>query len=169
MMAKKKGKGGGGGSSSSGSVQVVLSAPVKGVGKKGELVTVKAAYAENFLIRGGLGVKATPDVLKNFEAEQAAAVAAAEAAKQRAVEASETLKKVFSEGAMVKKNVGPDGALFGSVTASELATLIEDQAGIKVEKKDIQPPDLKKVGTGTAEITLHKEVVSKLKVVVAAA
>ena len=41
MMAKKAKKGGGG--TKGGTVQVVLNAPVKGVGKKGEVVSVRVA------------------------------------------------------------------------------------------------------------------------------
>ncbi len=44
-------------------VQVVLSQTIKGIGNKGELVLVAAAYAENVVVRGGLGVIASPEIL----------------------------------------------------------------------------------------------------------
>ncbi len=47
MMAKSKKKGGGDKGGKSGMVQVVLLADVKGQGKKGEVVSVKSAFAEN--------------------------------------------------------------------------------------------------------------------------
>ena len=75
--------------------------------------------------------------------------------------------EVFGEaGAEIKKNVGPDGALFGSVTPTEVAELLRERAGVEVEKRHIAVPDLKRVGEATAKITLHKEVVSELKIVV---
>lgn len=37
-----------------------------------------------------------------------------------------------------------------------------------VEKRHIKVPELKSVGSGTAEVTLHKDVVAKVKVVVVA-
>jgi len=168
MMAKKKGGKGGGGAAKM--VQVVLSEPIKGVGKKGELVSVKPAYAENFVVSGGRGVLATPEMLDQLAAEAASAAADAVAAKAAAVKNSEALESIFGEeGCLVKKNVGPDGTLFGSVTAQEVADLLKELAGISVEKKNIEPPDIKAVGSGTCVVKLHKEVHHKLKVVVAAA
>jgi len=163
-------KGGGGGKKGGGAqkmVQVVLSVPIAGVGKAGDLVSVKPAYAENFVVRQGKGVVATPEKLKEIAAAEAAKAEAAVAAKAAAVEADAKLQAVFGEeGAVVKKNVGPDGAIFGSVTAADIAELLRDRAGLSVEKKNIKAPSLSSVGTGTAEVTLHREVVSKLKVVV---
>ena len=59
MMAKKAKKKCG---AAKVAVQVVLNAPVKGVGKKGDVVSVKSAYAENVIIRGGLGSRHAGDL-----------------------------------------------------------------------------------------------------------
>ena len=166
MMAKAKSKGG---KAKGGAVQVVLHQPVKGVGKKGEVVTVKPAYAENVILRAGLGALATPEVLDKLAAKQAADAEAAAEAKAAAVANDKALTKIFADGCVIAKNVGPDGAIFGSVTATEIADALDKQAGIRVEKKDIKVPDLKHVGSGTAEVRLHKEVVHKLKVVIVSA
>lgn len=160
MLAKKAAK-------KPATVQVVLSAPVKGLGKAGELVSVKAAYAQNFLVAQGLGNIATKEKLDEIEAAAAAAAKAARAAKEDAVKAQATMEAVFGkQGAFIKKNTGPDGAIFGSITSAELADLISERAGIVVDKKLITPPSISSVGTDFAEIKLHPEVVVKLKVVV---
>lgn len=164
MMAKKKGKGGAGGAAKV--VQVMLTAPVKGLGKKGDLVAVKPAYAENMLIRAGLGALATPEMLQAYEAEQAEAAANASAAAAKAAADAATLGKVFSEGCVVKKKVGPDGSIFGSVSAAEIATLVTERSGVSVDKKSIDVPAFSKIGTGVAEVALHKTVSAKLKIVV---
>ena len=49
--------------------QVVLSEDVKGLGRAGDLVAVKPAYAQNFLVSKGLGQVATPDMLKKIAQE----------------------------------------------------------------------------------------------------
>ena len=59
MMAKKQAAGK--------KVQVVLSQTIKGIGNKGELVLVAAAYAENVVVQGGLGVIASPEILADQE------------------------------------------------------------------------------------------------------
>ena len=48
-------------------VQVVLSQTIKGIGNKGELVSVAPAYAENVVVRGGLGMIASPEILADHE------------------------------------------------------------------------------------------------------
>lgn len=133
MMAKKKKK-----AAAAKTVEVVLSAPVKGLGKKGDLVSVKPAYAENALVRAGLGVLATPEMLTQLAAEQAVADADAAKVKQQAVDDAATLEKVFKDGCVVKKKVGPDGSIFGSVTGAEVAALLQEQAGVTVDKKKIE-------------------------------
>ena len=150
-------------------VSVVLNQPVKGVGKKGEVVSVKSAYAENVIIRGGLGELATDEVLAEISVANAEAAATAAAEKAAAVELDKKLLEVFKDGVVVKKKAGPDGALFGSVTPTELAAALLEKAGAKVDKKNVRPPELKSIGSGTAEIQLHKEVVCSLTVVVEAA
>ena len=119
LAKKKKGGGGGGGGAK---VQCVLLADVKGVGRKGELVEVKPAYAENMLIRTGLGEKATPDILEKLATEKAEADAAAVAAKQAAVDTNEKLIALFKEkGAVLKKKANPDsGQIFGKITPTEV-------------------------------------------------
>lgn len=151
-------------------VSVVLNQPVKGVGKKGEVVSVKSAYAENVIIRGGLGELATDEKLAEISVANAEAAAAAAAEKAAAVELDKKLQECFgADGVLIKKKAGPDGALFGSVTSTELAAALEEKAGTKIDKKGVRPPELKHVGSGIAEIQLHKEVVCSLNVVVEAA
>jgi len=58
---------------------VVLTVVVDGLGKPGDLVAVKPAYAQNFLISKGLGKLATPAMRKEIS-EQAAADKASKAA-----------------------------------------------------------------------------------------
>ena len=200
LAKKKKGGGGGGGGAK---VQCVLLADVKGVGRKGELVEVKPAYAENMLIRTGLGEKATPDILEKLATEKAEADAAAVAAKQAAVETNEKLIALFKEnGAVLKKKANPDsGQIFGKITPTEVcvrarrglgsrfiihltervctslslsarsqvAELLQERAGVSIEKKHITAPDLKHVGRGTCTIQLHKDVTCKFELEIVAA
>ena len=130
-------------------------------------MSVKPAYAENMLIRAGLGEVATAETLAQIEADEAAAAAAAAAALAAAKVNAEKLASAFDEpGLEVAKKVGPDGSIFGSVTSAELAEAIAKHAGVTVDKKAITPPDLKRLGEGTAEVSLHKQVKAKVKVVV---
>ena len=76
---------------------VVLLEPVKGIGKKGEVVSVKPAYAQNVLLAKGLGKVASPDVLKEIEKADAEAAAAAAAAKQEAKDIAAKIESAFGD------------------------------------------------------------------------
>jgi hypothetical protein len=87
---------------------VVLLEPVKGIGKKGEVVSVKPAYAQNVLLAKGLGKVASPDVLKEIEKADAEAAAAAAAAKQEAKDIAAKIESAFGdEGAFIGARRSP--------------------------------------------------------------
>jgi large subunit ribosomal protein L9 len=144
---------------------------------------VKHPYAENVLLPQGLAAPATPQVLEEIAAKVAAAEAARAAAVAEAKQKEAKLVATFgASGCFIEKKVGPDGGIFGSVTAAELADLLANQAGVSVDKKDVSMPEIspendlvlppqkpgqpsvKVAGTAVADIKLHPEVVSKLKV-----
>merc|ERR1719183_2044245 len=123
--------------------QVVLTKGVAGLGKGGEVVSVKHPYAENVLLPQGLAAPATPQVLEEIAAKVAAAEAARAAAVAEAKQKEAKLVATFGEsGCFIEKKVGPDGGIFGSVTAAELADLLANQAGVSVDKKDVTMPEI---------------------------
>lgn len=87
-------------------------------------------------------------------------------------------------GCFIEKQVGPDGAIFGSVTPSELSNLIESRAGIFVDKKIISIPDINKekdmtipaqkpgqsptkvAGSAIVDVKFHPEVTCKFKILI---
>ena len=115
-------------------MKVILTADVKGQGKKGELKEVSEGYARNYLIPRGLAMKATADNL-NALAQRERAKAAQEA-KERA-RAQEYAKQLSSCVVRVKARGGESGKLFGAVTAKEIADALKEQYGIELEKNRI--------------------------------
>ena len=95
--------------------QVVLVKGDENLGKAGEMVEVTMGYFRNYLEPSGLAKKATADILKEFEEKQAAEVAA----KQEVMAGANALKTALATIGkfVVKKTVGEDGKIFGSVTA----------------------------------------------------
>ncbi len=51
-------------------MKIILRKDFEGVGKAGELVTVKDGYARNFLIPQGIALKADAAAVKQLEAER---------------------------------------------------------------------------------------------------
>ena len=115
-------------------MKVILTADVKGQGKKGELKEVSEGYARNYLIPRGLAMKATADNLNALALKEKAK--AAQAAKEKA-QAQEHARQLESCVVKVKARGGENGKLFGSVTNKEVADALKEQYGIELEKNRI--------------------------------
>ena len=115
-------------------MKVILTADVKGQGKKGELKEVSEGYARNYLIPRGLAMKATADNLNALALKEKAK--AAQAAKEKA-QAQEYAKQLESCVVKVQARGGENGKLFGSVTNKEVADALKEQYGIELEKNRI--------------------------------
>ena len=147
-------------------VSVVLDADVDGLGAKGELVEVKPAYAENFIVSKGLGSIASKELMAQMakEAEEAAAKAAA--AKKHATEGRDTLQQKFGKtGIKTEVQVGADSKITDTFTSEDVAEALS-RAGVKVDASSIQLPEVTEVGSFVAEVTLHPDVTMSIKVAV---
>ena len=54
--------------------------------------------------------------------------------------------------------------MFGSVTTKEVASALDAQFGVKIDKRKITMDDIKSFGSYTAEVKLHTGVVAKVTV-----
>ena len=147
-------------------VKVVLTDEVRGLGNRGEVVSVAAGYARNFLLPKELAYLATPGNVKRLEQEKKRY----DVSQSKENDQAATVAKAF-EGlsVTVRKKAGDHDAIYGSVTASELATALAAK-GITVDRRriDLEEP-IKRLGTHTVHVRLHREVIAALKVEVVAA
>ena len=143
-------------------MQVILKEDVKGVGKKGDIINASDGHARNFLFPKNLAEEATKANLNRL----ANIKKAEEAKKKKELEEAQDLAKQLEE-VRVRMSVktGDNGKLFGSVTNKEIAHALEEQFGLKVEKKKIILADsVKSVGSVKADVKLHPKVSAKLLV-----
>lgn len=147
-------------------MKVILTDEVRGLGNRGEVVSVAAGYARNFLLPKELAYLATPGNVKRLEQEKKRYDVSQAKEKDQAA----TVAKAF-EGltVTVRKKAGDHDAIYGSVTASELAAALAAK-GITVDRRriDLEEP-IKRLGTHTVHVRLHREVIAALKVEVVAA
>ena len=115
-------------------MKVLLIKDVKGLGKAGEIKDVKDGYGQNFLIGKGFAKAATNTVINQHNAQEKKKAADDAAELVRLKEIKEKLTELVTT---IKKKVGENGHLFGSVTKDEIAHAVEDQHGIKIDKKHI--------------------------------
>lgn len=145
-------------------MQVILTADVKGQGKKDQIINVSDGYARNFLFPKKLAIpadkKAIADV-KNREASRQHKIDTERA------EAQAVANKLAGVVVKVKMGAGADGRLYGSVTAKDVAESLEKDHKITVDRRKIVINEaIKAYGTYILDIKLYPEVVGKINVVV---
>ena len=147
-------------------VQVVLQEDIRKLGISGDLVEVAPGYARNYLFPKGLAVRTTPGVLKQVERRREEIRKRLEQIKADA----ESMKTALETIGMfvIKKPVGEEDAIFGTVTAADVAEAIQAATQKEVDRRDITVPDINKLGEYRASIKLHAEVTSTLNIRVAA-
>lgn len=141
---------------------LVLNKDVAKLGKRGDLVDVAPGYARNYLIPQGFGVYATPGILRQVEQrrekERQRLLAELEEAKSRKT-ALQTINNF-----VIRKQLGENEAIFGTVTTQEVADVIKSSAGLDIERQMITLPEIKKIGTYQAQIKLHSEVTAEIAI-----
>lgn len=146
-------------------MKVILTDEIRGLGTRGDIVTVKDGYARNFLIPKNLAREATPGNLKAVEQEKKKWALLAQQEKDAAQKAADAVK---GAKVTIQKRVGEHGQLFGSVTANEIADALEAK-GIHVEKRRIElDHPIKSLGVHDVEVRLHREVAAHIQVEVVA-
>jgi large subunit ribosomal protein L9 len=142
-------------------MEVILLKDDRHLGKRGEIKNVKPGYGRNFLIPQGWALEATPANIKYFEQQRAKIDA--RHAKERD-EAAQIAGQIAGVKLSVAKRVGESGTLYGSVTATEIAQMLEEK-GITVDRRRIDlEGGIKTVGDHEIRIDLHAEVVAVLTV-----
>lgn len=115
-------------------MKILLTKDVKGLGKKGEIKDVKDGYGKNFLIGKGFARHATAEILAQHAQDE---LIVAENLEKEVDALKEIAKELDKAEIIITKKLGQNGHLFGSVTKDEIATALEEQHGIKIDKKHI--------------------------------
>jgi large subunit ribosomal protein L9 len=146
-------------------MKVILREEVENLGKGGEVVDVKPGYGRNFLLPRGLAVLASSRNVRELEHEKA--MASAKAAKLKA--SAEAVAKRLSETPVtLKRKVGEQDKLYGSVTAMDVAEALASR-GLQIDRRSIDLAEpIKTTGSFEVPVKLHSEVVGKVKVTVEA-
>lgn len=145
-------------------MDIILLENIDHVGKFGERVTVKPGYARNYLLPQGKATAATPENIAKFEARRAELAAkAADLVEQARIVA----EQIQGQNVVIHANTGPEGKLFGSVGAVDIADALHER-GLTVERSAIRLPDgpIRVVGEYTIEVHLHVDVDAELTVIV---
>jgi large subunit ribosomal protein L9 len=142
-------------------MKLILREDVENLGKGGELVDVKPGYGRNFLLPRGLAVAANPKNVRELEHQKN--IAEAKAAKLKA-SAEAVAKRLADTPVVLKRKVGEQDKLYGSVTALDIVEALGAR-GLQLDRRTIDLPEpIKSVGDFEVPVKLHRDVVGKAKV-----
>ena len=145
-------------------MQVILTADVKGQGKKDQIINVSDGYARNFLFPKKLAIPADKKAIADVKNREASRQHKIDTERAEAQAVAEKLSGVLVK---IKMGAGADGRLYGSVTAKDVAESLEKDHKIVVDRRKIVINEaIKAYGTYILDIKLYPEVVGKINVVV---
>ncbi len=138
-------------------MEIILIQDVERLGSKDELVKVKDGFARNFLIPQKKAIVATT-MAKKILAENTKQRAHKEAKLKN--EALAIAEKLANKKISIGAKTSSLGKIFGSVNTIQLAEAI-NKKGFEIDRKQILMPEdhIKEVGTYSAKLKLHKEVI----------
>ncbi len=141
-------------------MKIILLKDMENLGGKYDIVEVKNGYGLNFLIPQKIALvanKTNINKLGNLRlSEMKKRAQMVDLFKEQAAKIE---AKVFEIGA----KTGATDKIFGSVTNIQLANKIKEDLGIEIDRKTIEiDEEVKNLGTHTAKIKLHPEVVATM-------
>ena len=146
-------------------MEIILRETIDTLGRAGQVVKVADGYARNYLLPRKLAYLATPGNLKVIEFERQSGIRKDAKQQDEATKLKEMLEKVE---VVIRRKVGENNTLFGSVTNSDVADELEKK-GFTIEKRKIHMEDhIKKLGEFDIPIRLFKDVSATVKVKVEA-
>ena len=148
-------------------MKVILQQDVRGKGKKGQMIEVSDGYARNYMLPRKIAVEATPDNINTMKMNDKARIERETRERAEAIAIRDRLKDMTLK---LSAKGGGAGKLFGSVTAQEIADVLQAQAGITLDKRKIVIDEpIKNVGVYTIKCRLGYEITGTVKLEVSEA
>ena len=143
-------------------MKVILNQEVRGLGAPGDIVEVTGGYGRNYLLPRNLARLATKGAVAEAEGIRARRRA-------REIENLEQAQTMASHLASLRVQIpakaGPEGRLFVSITAAQVADAIADVSKTPIDRRRISMAGpIKNTGTHRLSVRLHPEVEAVLDV-----
>lgn len=136
-------------------MRVILLQELKGRGGEGDVVEVKRGYAVNYLFPQKMAIEASKGNLKQLEMRQ-------HNIEKREAERLDSADKVqaalANKSLTIAARVGEEGQLFGSVTTQQIAEKLNEELGIKIDRRkiDLHAP-IKSAGEHSVTVSIYRD------------
>ncbi len=148
-----------------GGMQLVLTEDVQHLGKQGDVVEVKPGYGRNYLVPRGMATIPTPHNLRLLERYKIRVRQAREARVADLKVLAEQISKMA--GVSIEANANPEGHLYGSVGAAEIAKALRAKMlQIDPEMVNMDGGPIKETGLYEVKLALGYEIEAVVKVAV---
>ena len=144
-------------------MEVILLSDVDKLGLRGEVVNVARGYARNFLLPRKLAEPATAGRVAELQRLD----------DQRARHEARSVEQANEIADVLRKTVlsfdvksGPTGALFGSVTTTDIADELWRTRKIRVDRKKIGTDSIRRIGRYAIPIQIFEDVTVEVKTLV---
>jgi large subunit ribosomal protein L9 len=147
------------------STRIILRSDIDKLGKRGDIVEVSDGHFRNYLRPRGLAIVATDGAVS-----QAGAMRRARDLRDaHDREGAQTIASALvAKTITIPVKAGGEGRLYGSVTAGDIATAIEEQTSIVIDRKKLTVPAIKTTGEYQVSVKLHSQVEFPVTVAVTA-
>jgi large subunit ribosomal protein L9 len=136
-------------------MKVILRSDLDGLGKRGDIVDVADGHARNFLFPKGKAIAASDGAIDQAGRMRQARDQRDSSAREAATQIASTLvPKVIT----VEAKAGPEGKLFGSVTANDVVAAVQAQTDIEIDRRQLELDVIKTTGQHTVTASLHSDV-----------
>jgi large subunit ribosomal protein L9 len=145
-------------------MEVILLQDVEQLGLRGDVVSVTRGYGRNFLIPRKLAETATPANVEEIRKRDSRRALQEARSAEQAETIAEKLRKTVLR---FELKAGPTGALFGSVTPSDISDEIWRTRKIRIDRRKIELSNpIKRIGNYTVPVHIFEEVNVELKTLV---
>jgi large subunit ribosomal protein L9 len=144
-------------------MDVILRQDIEKVGLRGEVVNVARGYARNYLLPRGLAEEATPAKVSELRKREEQRARHEAQSFEQAKEMADALNQTELRFEMKS---GPTGALFGSVTPTDIVDEIWRVKKIRVDRRKVGIDNIKRIGRHTVPIELFTDVDVEVKTLV---
>jgi large subunit ribosomal protein L9 len=144
-------------------MQVILLDDVDKLGLRGEVVSVARGFARNYLFPRRLAEEATEGRVAELRKRDSQRARHEAATTEQAEAIAETLRKTVLT---FEVKAGPTGALFGSVTPTNVADELWRARKIRVDRRKIDMENIKRIGRYAIPVDVYQDVRVEVKTLV---
>jgi len=144
-------------------MDVILLKDVDKVGLRGDVVHVARGYARNFLFPRQLAEEATPARVAELQKRE---TQRARHDAKTADEAQALAKQLGGAELRFEVKSGPTGALFGSVTPTDIVDQLWESEKVRVDRRKVRIDNIKRIGRYQVPIDLFQDVTVEVRTLV---